>query len=177
MLNAIFPALPNLGTSGPIDSAAFLVMSKRHNHIDLWRRVYPPDVFVTLWNKLEALIADGRFCSHREVMKELEKRDDELLKWAKLRKGMFAVPDATQQVSVQRLLAKFPGIVDSSRTGPQADPFVIARAECEGLTVVTSETPVGSTTGKRLKIPDVCQARQIPCTNLLGMFRKLGWKV
>ncbi|MCM8811198.1 MAG: DUF4411 family protein [Candidatus Omnitrophica bacterium] len=39
---------------------------------------YPEDVFKGLWNKIEELIRNGQIISHITVLKEIEKRDDEI---------------------------------------------------------------------------------------------------
>ncbi|MCK4820763.1 DUF4411 family protein, partial [bacterium] len=57
--------------------------------IDLWRRNYPRDIFKSLWNEIEDLISYRRLVAPREVLKELEKQDDELLVWAKKNLEMF----------------------------------------------------------------------------------------
>jgi len=52
------------------------------------------------------------------------------------------------------------------------DPFVIALAERDNLTVVTSEKR-GS--ADHPKIPLVCEWRGIQCINLVEFFRAEGW--
>ena len=64
--------------------------------IDLWRRVYPRDIFRTLWKNIEKFISDGRLIAPREVFKELEKQDDELLEWTRKHKKMFKNLDNEQ---------------------------------------------------------------------------------
>jgi len=42
--------------------------------IDLWRRRYPPDVFPTLWQRIEELISSGELVAPQEVLSELQKQ-------------------------------------------------------------------------------------------------------
>lgn len=96
--------------------------------IDLWRRKYAPDVFPSLWEKIESLISQGELIAPLEVLRELEKQDDELLKWAKAHKGIFRDLDYEQQLRVRNILKEFPRLVDENKETPEADPFVIALA-------------------------------------------------
>ena len=41
-----------------------------------WRRTYPPDIFPTLWEKLDELIAEQILIATEEVLHELEKKDN-----------------------------------------------------------------------------------------------------
>jgi hypothetical protein len=140
--------------------------------IDLQRRRYPPDVFPTLWENINLLVTQEKLKSHREVLKELKQNDDELLTWANNHKEIFGDPNEEQQSRVKEILNDFSKLVDSNKMGPQADPFVIARALCEDMAVVTSETE-GS--AEHPKIPYVCKAKGVKCMSLLEMFRELKW--
>ena len=63
--------------------------------INAWQRDYPPDVFPTVWNNIEQLITNLRILAPEEVRVELERKDDEVLKWAVERAYMF-IPIAIQ---------------------------------------------------------------------------------
>jgi len=148
-----------------IDTSAF---------VDLWRISYPPDVFQTLWKRIDDLISEGRLIAPREVFKELEKRDDELLKWTRKNKKMFKDLDPIQIREVQNILNGFPDLVDPNKTTPDADPFVISLAITKGWSVVTSENP--GNPGGRPKIPDVCEKYKVSCLQLIDFFRKEKWE-
>jgi len=140
--------------------------------IDLHQTVYAPDVFKTLWAKLAELADTGRLFAPREVYNEIARGDDALVAWAKQHRRMFCEPDSEQQSLVRDILRRFPRLVDSTKQTPAADPFVIALAEVGKHTVVCSEQ--GGKQG-RVRIPDVCKARNVLCVNSLGMFRDLKW--
>ena len=55
--------------------------------LDGWRRHYPPDVFVSVWERIEGLIAGGELRATEEVRIELERKDDDVFKWAKRQDG------------------------------------------------------------------------------------------
>ncbi|MBI1904346.1 MAG: DUF4411 family protein [Planctomycetia bacterium] len=107
---------------------------------------------------------------------------DEVLQWAKMRKGVFHRPDAVQQSTVKAILARFPDLVDASRLSPEADPFVVALAIARNdeqksvmfptkWVVVTQER----FSQGRPKIPNVCAALGVECVDILEVFRREKW--
>jgi hypothetical protein len=139
--------------------------------MDGWVRHYPPDVFPTLWTKLEGVIATGDIVSSEEVYVELAKKSDELHAWIKDRKNMLVpMSEEVQQIAVD-LLAKYPRLVDTLRNRSMADPFVIATAVALKAVVVTGEVLTGRMDKPR--IPDVCEANEIRWINFLQMIREL----
>src|SRR5207253_2053711 len=105
--------------------------------LDGWRRHYPPDVFPTLWQRIEDQMTAGSIFSSEEVYVELAKKDDDLHKWIQARKQMLVAPDEAIQRRVAALLAVYPRLVDTLKGRSQADPFVIATAIEGRATVVT----------------------------------------
>ena len=107
-----------------------------------------------------------------EVYNELEKKDDELFKWCKDRKGkMFVELDDATQVLVTRIMSGYPRLVDTAKGRSGADPFVIALAATmkPPMVVVTEESP-----GKT-RIPDVCSAESIDYCGLADMIEREDW--
>jgi len=145
--------------------------------------LYPEDIFSSLWRNLESLINKGFLISPSEVLEELRKKDDELLKWALVHKTMFKDLDADQLEKVRSILRRFPGLVDFQKATPDADPFIIALAICEEQQrtlwdehriVISEEKPANS--GARPKIPDVCKSYGVECISLTELFRKENWQ-
>ena len=134
-----------------------------------------------LWDGMERLIEAGRFIAPREVLRELEARDDELLTWAKQNRRMFVNPDEEQLALLTELLEKHPDAWDMEKETPEADPFVItlARYQRAGLLKedchVLAEEQGKGTIGR--KIPHVCNLYKIPCIRLVDMFELEGWKI
>ena len=139
--------------------------------LDGWQRQYPPDVFPTLWAKIDALIRAGEIISSEEVYFELERKSDDLHDWIKSRKQMLVPLDEAIQVRASALLAEYPRLVDTLRGRSKADPFVIATAMERNAVVVTGEIISGNLDKPR--IPDVCQVKRISCINFLQMIREL----
>ena len=139
--------------------------------LDGWQRHYPPDVFPTLWGKLDGLITAGEIISSEEVYLELKRKDDDLHDWIQARKQMLVPLDEAIQMRAVALLNEFPRLVDTLRGRSKADPFVIATALERGAVVVTGEPLAGKLDKPR--IPDVCQVKSIRCITFLQMIREL----
>jgi predicted nucleic acid-binding protein len=142
--------------------------------IDLWRRRYPRDVFRSLWDKIDEIIRAGEVIAPEEVLRELQRQHDELAAWAKKQK-FFLDLDREQLDYVKDIMVKFPSLVDTRSTEPNADPFVIALAYSKGWAVISSENPGGK--GPRKRIPDVCAHYDVKCMSLLDFFRDKQWTI
>lgn len=139
--------------------------------LDGWQRHYPPDVFPSLWAKLDALVTAGEIISSEEVYLELERKSDDLHDWLKARKQLLVPLDEEIQIGATRLLSEHPRLVDTLRGRSKADPFVVATAMARTAVVVTGEIISGNLDKPR--IPDVCQVKGIRCINFLQMIREL----
>ena len=142
--------------------------------IQSWRRYYPIDVFPSVWEKMDDLINEGAIVAIDEVRGELERKDDEALAWVAERNYLFMpISDAIQQ-AVKEVLRRYPRLLDTRKNRSGADPFVIALAMVEGLTVVTDEKETGSPSKPNL--PDACAGLGVRCISILDMLREEGWK-
>jgi hypothetical protein len=141
--------------------------------LDGWRRFYPPDVFPALWQRLETLVMSGDLAATEEVLRELERKDDEVCEWAKAREGLFVPIDEPIQVAVADLLGRYRRLVNDQRNRSMGDPWVIALAQIHDCTVVSGEQRSGNL--NRPKIPDVCDALGIRCVSLLDLIREQRW--
>jgi hypothetical protein len=136
-----------------------------------WRRIYRPKNFSFVWDRLGALIEDGRFKASIEVYNDLEKKDDELFKWCKERKGLVVDIDNNIQAHVARIMGTYPRLVDTVKGRSGSDPFVIALAASTNptMTVVTEEF-VG-----KVRIPDVCNAEKIDHCGSADLIERENW--
>jgi hypothetical protein len=83
--------------------------------------------------------------------------------------------------AVQREYQNLANWLVSQNFGPEhiakfldrADPWLIAAAKVHDLTLVTQETLAGSGT-KKVKIPNVCEARYVEWSNTFTMLDALG---
>ncbi len=140
-----------------------------------WRLHYPPDVFPSLWRRLEEAADHGVIVASEEVLQELAKKDDEVWDWARERPAMFIQVDEAVQQAVRGILNRFPRLVDSRRGRSGADPFVIGLARTRNIAVVTYETPSGNL--EKPRIPDVCHALGVGCLQFVEFIRDLGWQL
>lgn len=134
------------------------------------KRLYPMDIFQSVWQELGRLARSGRLIAPHEVFKEIEFKDDELLQWAKRHRRMFRKLDAEQARKVREISETFPSLTDPNKEIPDADPFIIALA----VIVVTQESR-GRSKGK-IQIPDVCDHYGLECIAALELFRRENWK-
>jgi len=141
--------------------------------LDGWIRFYPPDRFPPLWKKFKELI-DLDILKATEIVKmELEKKDDEVLGWAKSNSNLFIPLDDQIQIKATEILDRFPRLVDTRSNRTYADPFVIALAQIEDLIVITGEHLAGNL--EKPNIPDICRHFNIEFINLLELMRREDW--
>lgn len=141
--------------------------------LDAWRRYYPPDVFPHVWKNLVELIDQDVIIATELVLGELERKDDEVYKWAKQQSNLFIPIDEEIQLAVLNILQNHKKLIDQRKNRSGADPFVIALAQIKGCAVLTGEKP--TTSLKRPNIPDVCKALRIRNLNMIQLFREQKW--
>ena len=144
---------------------------------------YPRVTFPGLWERIEVMVVDGRIVAPGEVLAELERKDDELVRWARGQTHLF-VPWSHELVeAAQEVIRRFPGLVDPNKTIPDADPFVIAAAwvaakeppadlflgSAKWAVVTTQRSPHG------VRIPGVCSDLGLDCLDLQSFFAQEGW--
>lgn len=141
--------------------------------VESWRRHYPPDIFPSLWEELENMIASNRIIVSKEVEKELMNGNDELKEWFKTNNSCVKQYTSEQLELVRDIVGKFPKASDYNRTKPfHADPFVVALAKLEDAVVVTFEGNNGNPDNPR--IPFVCKSYDVECCNMITFFQKEG---
>jgi len=137
-----------------------------------WIRHYPPDVMPDFWEKIEGLVTRKVVFASIEVLRELDEKDDSIAKWGRQHKAMFLEADPQVQEEVGNIVDRFPGLLAGGRS--RGDPWVIAMAKVHKSAVLTEEGHSPSL--RRPHIPDVCDALQIKCINVLDFMRAQGWK-
>ena len=148
-------------------------------YMDWQARHYPTDVFSSIIERIDGLIAEERFLSPALVQEELDAvGTSELSAWAEARPPVW-VPNAEILEAALAIQARFPGLLDPKAEFEEADAYVIALAQQRDGIVVTSETPAAekSKPKREFYVPDVCRELGIHCINLLGLMRREGWKL
>ena len=153
--------------------ASSLIELQRHN---------PVDVYPSVWASLEDLIKNGFLVSHKEVYKEISRKDNQLSEWAKKQKGFFKDPTNKQIEIIKDILKKYPSIVKIDVQN-SADPFIIALAVEMTTTKQKTLFPVKRIVvteeklrGTQVKIPFICKYYNIDCIGVIEMFRTEGLK-
>lgn len=143
--------------------------------IHSWVRTSPPDIFVSLWDRMDAAITGGEILCPEEVYVELERQEgDTLLAWVRDRRDALIAP-LTEDIQghVGTIGAAFPPFVAGDADRNFADPWVIGLAMSNGLTVVTQERRPGSPDSPT--IPRVCDHFNVPYINTFEFMRREGW--
>lgn len=143
--------------------------------VDLARRRFPDDLYPGLLAAVEGMVSAGQIVAPREVYRELEKSADEVLEWAKNRKGMFVDPTPRQIELLRDMRSRDQRVFSLNKPGPDADPWVVAVAVEGNLKVITSENRVGGN-AQKFQIPNLCEMFSVECLDLFGMFRSLEWQ-
>lgn len=141
--------------------------------IQLSRRSHPMESYPRLWMKLKELIEMDRIIAPREILKELEREDDDIFHWVKASKRMIVPCDEEQQLALRKILDCFPNCIKSGITSGFADPWVVAMAMVYSATVLTFEVPSG---GGGNKIPDMCKRFGVAYMSPYEMIKEEGWK-
>ena len=144
--------------------------------IDLFRYYYTQR-FPSLWERFNDLVKEQRIISVREVYNEIKDRGDNLSDWAKSHKELFKEATSEELNFIAEIfkIPHFQMLIKQKaryQGRPVADPFVIALALINHLSVVTAENLSGS--AERPKIPDVCEALDIRWLNMIDLFREQG---
>ena len=141
--------------------------------IRVWR-THPPDIYVNVWQRLDAAIQNGSLRSPHEVFLELDRGTDDLAENLRQRGALFVPLDAPQMTAVGQVQDQCPLAADEGERD-RADAFVVALARTLNGTVVTNERP-RKDAGARHKIPDACQHFGVPCRDWFGFLREVGWQ-
>jgi len=142
--------------------------------IEWYVDTYPPSIFPSLPDRVEALIAQGRLRAPKAVLDEIRPGDD-CHKWAKAQTELFVEESVAVQRLVRQLMATHHNPAKPLKGIAGADPFVIAMAKDGGAhwVVVNDEHP-GSMENR--KIPFVCNHENVPCISFQGLMLAEGWQ-
>lgn len=139
---------------------------------------YGFDIVPGFWEWLDRMVEVGQLYSTVTVYDELTEGDDELAQWAKDRRntGLFVEHESGAQLEFQRIADHVARNYERQHADPflaGADPWVIAQALADGATVVTREAAV-NIYSKKVKIPNICSAFDVPCIDTFAMLRTAG---
>lgn len=137
-------------------------------------RLYPRDIFRSLWDSIESSAGHGETCICEAVLRELERGTDELHDWAKTLNVFLCTTAQSEVVTVAAITADHPDWVRGSQN--DADPWVIAHGLEEGRVVVTEENRKGPNTEDRnQKIPNVADEHGVQTLKFFDFVKAQGW--
>jgi hypothetical protein len=147
-------------------------------YINGWNHHYSGPSFEPLWVFVADAMEDGRIVSPRAVHREIQQRTDALAGWARNRR--FVDPNERVQRLVGQLQVQFPEVFSTPGRN-DADPWVIALAQADGLTVVTYEGRQFSGAPARRsrfpKMPEICATLGVSCVNPSEALNQLGFRL
>lgn len=150
--------------------------------VEAYKRYYSFDIAPAFWRALEQNAESGNLISIDRVYEEINKgQDNDQLKiWANNSfKGFFASTDCTDvftaYAEVINWAVRQPQYVDAAKTefASVADSWLIALAKAYNYIIVTHEE-YKPDVKKRILIPNVCRAFNIPYINTFEMLRRLN---
>jgi len=135
--------------------------------MDWQARYYPPDVFQSLEQKIEAMIQSKTVGTPG------------LKTWAKNHATLFFPLSPEIQLEAAAIESAYPDLMDPRSMHLSADAYVIALAKVKEGIVVSQETSAQEKRNPKRShfIPDVCRDLGIACINLLGLMRREKWTV
>ncbi|MDB6095411.1 MAG: hypothetical protein JWM32_2973 [Verrucomicrobia bacterium] len=140
---------------------------------------YPFDICPAFWSFVEKEQACGNAFSIRQVGNELCKGNDQLAKWADLRKHLFLHLDSAANETAKTIIehVEKSGYTDSAKAKflSGADPFLIAYAKTHSHKIVTHEVADKPLVISRIKIPDVAHVFGVPCVRPIDWLRADGF--
>jgi hypothetical protein len=73
---------------------------------------------------------------------------------------------------------KYGGFVNAKPAPYHADPWLVAQAKCQRLTIISEEKFTNTSVVAHYKLPNVCRDPlfDVPCLDLLGLVKQQGWK-
>ena len=148
--------------------------------IEAARRYYAFDLAPPFWESLVRHAENGRIQSIDRVKQELERGNDELAEWAQNHfRHAFASTDDTDVIqSFSDIMTWVQAQSQFSEAAKAdfangADGWLVAYAKVRGCVVVTHEV-LAPDAKRKVPIPNVCQAFNVPFLDTFEMLRRLG---
>lgn len=147
--------------------------------IQAWKTYYAPSFCAPFWSVLAEEHEAGRIISIDRVRSEL--RDSDMQEWIK----SGVPPTFWAGVEQGPVVAAYGEMLDwvvsgdfyldqaKDKFGKVADPWLVAYARVNGLTVVTLEDYNGDRR-KDVPIPNLCERFGVECVDTFGMMKGLG---
>lgn len=137
-------------------------------------RNYDREVFKSHWSYIEQMCEEGGIISHTEVFDEIKNGGISVVQgWAKNNRKIFkdySLPEESDLVT--EIGNKFPEFLFQKKdTVAHADPWLIAQAKMNNLTIITSEKANNNT-----RLPYVAAQFGVECMDIVSFFKSRGFK-
>jgi len=138
-------------------------------------RLYPRDIFPTLWVNLEDLVDVDSACICSEVLVELRRGGDDLHKWARELPGFVCELAPEEPLTVAAISGQHPDWVRGTQNA--ADPWLIAHAVAHERTIVSEERQAGpGVEDRNQKVPNVAGENGVECIKFFELVRRESWR-
>lgn len=149
--------------------------------IEASRRYYAFDIAPAFWEALIAHSQNRHIVTIDRIMDEIEQGNDILAEWIKALKPWCKSSAEDNVLETYRDIitwsysqSQFTSKAKSDFAG-SADAWLIAHAKARGLIVVTHEV-FDPNIKRKIPIPNVCKAFNVPYIDTFNMLRRLGVK-
>jgi hypothetical protein len=152
-----------------------------NTYIQAKNSYYDMDFCPGYWEWLEHQFQSGNIFSIANVYIELVDSKDSLSDWAKEHRDHFSGVDDNETQATFAEIANFVMAlerkteVEKAHFLSKADPWIIAKANTTGATIVTHEVRVPDDS-KKVKIPNIADSFGVTCINTYELLRKLETK-
>ncbi len=149
-----------------------------NTYIQAKNQYYDMDICPAYWDWLDLQFEQGLIGSVDMIGRELRDGNDDLADWVRERPGHFISNDdeATQSAFAAIVQSVMEGDYNAGNRDSflaKADPWIIAKAQCLGATVVTHESVVAPN-ARKVKVPNICQQFDVTCINTFQFLRELN---
>jgi len=150
--------------------------------VEAYKRYYSFDIAPVFWNALKRKAEENLLISIDRIYAEIDKYgdDDELKRWAKNEFRAYFVSTDSEEVfaaysEIMDWVVNQPQYYESAKSefASVADSWLLAYAKAYNYTVVTHEE-YKPEAKRKIFIPNVCRAFNIPYINTFEMLRRLN---
>jgi hypothetical protein len=133
-----------------------------NTYIQAKNQYYGMDICPAYWDWLDLQFEQGLIGSVDMIGRELRDGNDD--------------DEATQSAFAAIVQSVMEGDYNAGNRDSflaKADPWIIAKAQCLGATVVTHESVVAPN-ARKVKVPNICQQFDVTCINTFQFLRELN---
>ena len=138
-------------------------------------RAYDKEVFDSPWKYIDGCCESGEIISHKEVHEEILLGGiDGVVKWARSKNNFFKDYDLPAEADlITKIGEKYPNFLHQKKDVPvHADPWLIAQASINGLTIITSEK-----SNNQHGIPFVASQFGVETLGIVAFFKQRDIKI